>query len=83
MLNRLSRLEAGFFLGIWLFLMVGGRSRLFRNPGTFWHTATGRWIFSTGQLIHTDPLSFTFAGKPWVAYEWLGKCLMAVLDGIV
>ena len=36
MLNRLLRLEAGFFLGIWLFLMVGGRSRLFRDPGTFW-----------------------------------------------
>jgi len=83
MLNRLLRPETGFFLGIWLFLMVGGRSRVFRDPRTFWHTATGHWIFSTGQLIDTDPFSFTFAGKPWVAYEWLGKCLMAVLDGIV
>ncbi len=82
MLNRLLRPETGFYLGIWLFLMVGGRSRLFRDPGTFWHTATGHWIFSTGQLIDTDPFSFTFGAKPWVAYEWLGECLMAVLDGI-
>src|SRR5208283_3461837 len=82
MLRRFWRAETGFFLGIWLFLMVMGRSRLFRDPGTFWHTAAGHWIFSTGQLIDTDPFSFTFAGKPWVAYEWLGECLMAVPDGI-
>jgi len=75
--------ETGFFMGIWLFFMLGGRSRLFHDPGTFWHTATGHWIFSTGRLIDTDPSSFTFAGKPWVAHEWLGECLMAVLDGIV
>ncbi len=55
---------------------------MFHDPGTFWHPAAGHWIFSTGQLIDTDPFSFTFAGKPWVAYEWLGECLMAVLDGI-
>ena len=41
MLNRLLRPETGFYLGIWLFLMVGGRSRLFRDPGTFWHTCIG------------------------------------------
>ncbi len=82
MLKRFWRAETGFSLGIWLFLMVGGRSRLFRDPGTFWHTAAGHWIFSTGRLIDTDPFSFTFGGKPWVAYEWLGECLMAVLDGI-
>ena len=55
---------------------------MFRDPGTFWHTATGHWIFSTGRLIDTDPFSFTFGGKPWVVYEWLGECLMAVLDRI-
>jgi len=82
MLKRLWRAETGFFLGVWLFFMLAARSRLFRDPGTFWHTAAGHWIFSTGQLIDTDPFSFTFAGKPWVAYEWLGECLMAVLDGI-
>ena len=82
MLNRLLRPETGFYIGIWLFLMVMGRSRLFRDPGTFWHTATGHWIFSTGRLIDTDPFRFTFGGRPWVLHEWLGECLMAVLDGI-
>ena len=68
-------------MGIWLFFMVGGRSQMFRDPGTFWHTMTGRRMLATGRVIDTDPFSFTFAGKPWVAYEWLGECFMAVLDG--
>ena len=82
MAKRYWRAVTGFFLGIWLFLMIGGRRQLFRDPGTFWHTATGHWIFSKGRLIDTDPFSFTCAGKPWVAYEWLGECLMAILDKI-
>src|SRR5947209_7510962 len=82
MLKRYWRAETGFFLGIWLFFMVGARGRLFRDPGTFWHTATGRWMLSTGRFIDTDPFSFTFAGKPWVAYEWLAEYLMGILDRI-
>ena len=35
MLKRFWRAETGFFLGIWLFLMVGGRSPVFRDPRTF------------------------------------------------
>lgn len=80
MLKRFWRMETGFFLGMWLFFMVAGRSQMFRDPGTFWHTAAGRQVLSTGYLIDTDPFSFTFAGKPWVAYEWLGECIMAFLD---
>jgi hypothetical protein len=63
--------------------MVSGRSRLLNDPGTYWHTATGRLIFSTGQLPHADPYSFTFGGEPWVAYEWLAECAMAAVhDGV-
>ena len=76
------RAEPRFFLVIWLFFMVGGRSRMFRDPWTFWHTATGHWVFSTGQLIDTDPFSFTFAFKSWVDHEWFGECLLAFLDRI-
>jgi hypothetical protein len=81
MLKRFWRAETGIFLGIWLFLMVGGRSQMFRDPGTFWHTIVGRRILSCRCFIDTDPFSFTFGGRPWVPYEWLGECLMAVLDG--
>ena len=46
MVKRFWRSETGFFLGIWLFLMIGGRSQLFRDPGTFWHTVVGRRMLS-------------------------------------
>ena len=81
MLKRLWRAETGFFLGLWLFLMVVGRVRLFRDPGTFWHTVVGRRMLSSGRLIETDPFSFTFGGRPWIPHQWLGECAMAVLDG--
>jgi hypothetical protein len=82
MMNPCRRAESGIFLGVWLFLMVGGRSRLFRDPGTFWHTVVGRRIFSSGCFFDTDPFTFTFPGRPWIPHQWLGECLMAVLDGI-
>ena len=36
------RAETGIFLGLWLLLMFAGRDRLFRDPGTFWHTQPAR-----------------------------------------
>src|SRR3954452_22521124 len=76
------RAETGFFLGIWFFFMVAGRSRLFRDPGTFWHTVVGRRIISTGYFFDTDPYTFTFAGKPWIPHQWLGEGTMAVLNHV-
>jgi hypothetical protein len=69
------------FLGLWFVLMVGGRSRFFQDPGTFWHVATGNRILSDG-FIDADPFTFTFPGTPWVPYQWLGECLMAILDHV-
>jgi hypothetical protein len=81
MVKRFWRAETGIFPGIWLFLMIAGRSQMFRDPGTFWHTIVGRRILSSRCFIDADPFSFTFGGRPWVPYEWLGECAMAVLDG--
>jgi hypothetical protein len=69
------------FLGIWLVLMIGGRSRFFHDPGTFWHVATGNHILAEG-FIDTDPFTFSFHGKEWVPHQWLGECAMAVLDRV-
>ncbi|HEX3148099.1 MAG TPA: hypothetical protein VHR66_08435 [Gemmataceae bacterium] len=69
------------FLGVWLVLMIGGRSRFFQDPGTFWHISVGNRIIDTG-FFDTDPYTFTFAGKPWIPHQWLGECTMAVLHRI-
>jgi hypothetical protein len=39
---------------------------------------TGERTFQVG-LPWTDWLTFTFAGKYWIAHQWLGECLMAAL----
>jgi hypothetical protein len=30
-----------------------------------WHLATGRYVVQHHQILRTDVLSFTSAGKPW------------------
>ena len=48
------------------------------NDGdTFWHLTTGDWIIAHRAVPPTDPFSYTFAGAPWVAHEWLSELLIA------
>jgi hypothetical protein len=84
-LKKFWRPETGIFLGIWFALLVGGRGQLFHDPGTFWHTRVGERILTTGQLVHQDLFSCTFAGQPWIPHQWFGECIMALvhrLDGL-
>ena len=49
------------------------------NDGdTLWHVTAGQWMLDHRQVIRTDPFSYTFAGRPWHAHEWLGELLMAL-----
>ncbi len=49
------------------------------NDGdSYWHLATGQWIVAHGRVPTHDPFSFTMAGAPWVAHEWLSEWLMAL-----
>jgi hypothetical protein len=43
------------------------------DPDLWWHMAAGRFILDTGSVPQTDPFSFTAAGQPWVAHEWLAE----------
>jgi MFS family permease len=54
---------------------------LFNDGDTSWHLATGRLILDTRFIPHTDPFSFTFAGQPWTAHEWLAEVAMALTYG--
>jgi hypothetical protein len=66
------------FLVTWAAFAFGARARLFRDPGTFWHTLAGDRIFAQG-FPRTDWLTFTFEGRSWIAHQWLGECLMSAL----
>jgi hypothetical protein len=79
--KRYWRPETGIFLWFWLGLLINGRSKLFHDPGTFWHTRVGERIFADG-FFDTDPFSCTFGGAPWVPHQWLGECAMAVVHAV-
>ena len=79
MLRRFWSVETGIFLGIWLVLMIFGRSALLRDPGTFWHPMVGEHMIQTDRVIHADPFSFTRLGQPWTAHQWLSEICMAIV----
>jgi len=79
MTKRFWRTETAIFLSAWLLLMIVGQNKLFRDPGSFWHIVVGQRILDSGELVHTDPFSFTFAGEPWIAHGWLWECALALL----
>jgi hypothetical protein len=50
---------------------------VFGDGSTGWHLVSGNFILDQHAIPHTDLFSYTFPGKPWVAYEWLSDLLMA------
>jgi hypothetical protein len=58
-----------------LLLLVG--ERLLNDPDSFWHIATGRWIWAYAAVPTTDPFSHTLQGAPWLAHEWLSELILA------
>jgi len=62
--------------GIYALLLIVGE-RLLNDPDTYWHIATGRWIWAHGAVPTTDPFSHTLAGAPWLAHEWLSELIIA------
>jgi hypothetical protein len=53
-------------------------ARVFIDGDTNWHVAAGRWILAHQTAPASDPFSYTYAGKPWLAHEWLAEVLMAM-----
>lgn len=78
-LKQYWNIQTAFFICLWFWLLIAAEKKLFRDPGIFWHVVVGENILATGQFPHTDSFSFTAAGKPWIARQWLGECAMALL----
>ena len=56
------------------------------DPDLWWHVRLGQDILASSHWPTVDPYSWTIAGTPWLAYEWLGDVvigLVAKLGGIV
>jgi hypothetical protein len=59
---RYWRAETVVFLGLWLTLMIAGRSGFFKDPGSLWHIVVGQRMLASGELIYADSFSFTAFG---------------------
>lgn len=65
---------------LWLFAAGGGGwVSLLADGDTGWHIRTGDWILQNGTVPHTDLFSFSKAGAPWFAWEWLSDILYSLL----
>jgi hypothetical protein len=51
---------------------------LLQDPDSWWHVRIGQDMLATGTLPTVDAYSYTFAGHPWIAKEWLGQILFAL-----
>ena len=63
---------------VFLFGRMNGTGTLLADGDTGWHIRTGEWIAAHHQVPLRDIFSFTKAGEPWYAWEWLSDILMAL-----
>ena len=52
------------------------------DPDMWWHIKVGGDILRTHHWPTFDPYSWTAAGTPWIAYEWLGEIPLYLVHSI-
>jgi hypothetical protein len=78
--SRAVSKEAAFALiaGAAVFAAVLWMPVVLIDPDTLWHIVTGEWILANHHIPVLDMYSFTKAGHPWVAHEWLSEVVLAL-----
>lgn len=59
-------------------LMVGFGNSVLQDPDSWWQVKVGLDFLANRTFPTVDPYSYTFAGQPWIAKEWLGQVLLAL-----
>jgi hypothetical protein len=78
-MKRLLRTR-NIFLAVILLGIFGMAARNVTDPDVWWHLKTGQFIAEHGSVPRTDPFSYTRAGQPWVAHEWLSELFLYELQ---
>jgi hypothetical protein len=55
---------------------------LLRDADTGWHIRNGEFILATRSVPRTDSFSYTKAGQPWYAWEWLYDAAIAAIHHV-
>lgn len=53
------------------------------DPDLWWHLRLGQWIADNHAIPHTEFFSYTAAGAPLVAHEWLSELLFWGVNSLV
>ena len=64
------------FIAVVFIGLVGMATRNVVDPDVWWHLKTGEYIAAHRNVPHTDPFSYTRAGTPWIAHEWLTDLML-------
>jgi hypothetical protein len=65
---------------VFLFGRMDGVKTLLSDCDTGWHIRTGDWIVANHGVPAHDIFSYSRAGDPWYAWEWLSDVLWAWLN---
>ncbi len=63
-------------LALAMFALCAFSPAVLNDSDTWSHIATGEWIFAHHAVPHVDPFTFSVAGQPWTAHEWLSEILL-------
>ena len=58
----------------WVALVIAARAPI-RDNSFLWHVRAGTVQIDSGQVLTTDPFSFTAGGEPWRTQSWLAELL--------
>lgn len=74
----------GLSLPLWVFMLaflatLATARSILTDQDPFWHVAAGNWIIAHRAVPYRDVFSFSMAGAPWVAHEWLSEVILAAV----
>ncbi|WP_372786943.1 hypothetical protein [Phenylobacterium sp.] len=56
-----------------LVFLAAFSAKILNDGDTWWQVAAGRLMIARRAVLHADPFSYTVAGAPWHAHEWLAQ----------
>ena len=71
-------LSFALFAGLAGFALAAFSPAIFNDSDTYWHIRAGEWMLAHHAVLRADVFSYTRAGAPWDAQEWLAEILMAL-----
>ena len=73
--DSLTLVYSAIVFFVLLAFLVLRSSRFLADGDTYWHLVVGERILHTFSFPTVDEYSYTRAGAPWIAKEWLSQIL--------